>query len=133
MPHPLDPLTADEIRRAAAIVRHDREVGDGWRFASIELKEPAKADLPALENGRLAADGRRAGREALQDVVTGNRADQSITVHHGDGATVLAGHDRHCGFYGVADLHGRGRDLGNLYYLHGTTSGSSVNVPEPLR
>ena len=67
MPHPLDPLTADEIRRAAAIVRHDREAGDGWRFASIELKEPAKADLPALENGE------RASREAL--VVCWNRAD----------------------------------------------------------
>ena len=47
--HPLDPLSADEIRQAAAIVRRDREIGDTWRFASIELKEPAKADLPALE------------------------------------------------------------------------------------
>jgi primary-amine oxidase len=73
VPHPLDPLTADEIRRAAAIVRHDQKVGDGWRFASIELKEPAKTDLPALENGRLPADGRLAGREAL--VVCWNRAD----------------------------------------------------------
>ena len=50
MPHPLDPLTADEIRQAAAIVRRDRGVGEGWRFASIELKEPAKADLPALSS-----------------------------------------------------------------------------------
>jgi primary-amine oxidase len=41
-PHPLDPLTADEIRQAAAIVRRDRAVGETWRFASIELKEPAK-------------------------------------------------------------------------------------------
>jgi primary-amine oxidase len=47
--HPLDPLSADEIRQAAAIVRRDRKTGDTWRFASIELKEPAKADLPALE------------------------------------------------------------------------------------
>jgi len=46
--HPLDPLSADEIRQAAAIVRRDRGVGDGWRFASIELKEPAKGDLPPL-------------------------------------------------------------------------------------
>jgi primary-amine oxidase len=53
VPHPLDPLTAEEIRQAAAIVRRDRGVGDGWRFASIELKEPAKTDLPALESGRL--------------------------------------------------------------------------------
>ena len=67
VPHPLDPLTADEIRQAAAIVRRERGVGDGWRFASIELKEPSKADLPALESGR------RSGREAL--VVCWDRAD----------------------------------------------------------
>src|ERR1700737_2337593 len=45
----VDPLTAAEIRQAAAILRRDRGVGDTWRFASIELKEPAKAELPALE------------------------------------------------------------------------------------
>ncbi len=67
MTHPLDPLTAGEIRQAAAIMRRDRGVGAGWRFASIELKEPAKADLPALESGRLAS------REAL--VVCWNRGD----------------------------------------------------------
>jgi primary-amine oxidase len=65
--HPLDPLTGAEIRQAAAITRRERGVGDGWRFASIELKEPAKADLPALEAGHLAS------REAL--VVCWNRAD----------------------------------------------------------
>jgi primary-amine oxidase len=65
--HPLDPLSADEIRQAAAIVRRDQQVGDGWRFASIELKEPAKPDLPELEAGRLVR------REAL--VVCWNRAD----------------------------------------------------------
>jgi primary-amine oxidase len=72
VPHPLDPLTAEEIRQAAAIVRRDRGVGDGWRFASIELKEPAKADLPrpaapAPEPGRLPR------RDAL--VVCWDRAD----------------------------------------------------------
>ena len=67
VPHPLDPLTADEIRQAAAIVRRERGVGEGWRFASIELKEPAKADVPSLSSGRLTA------REAL--VVCWNRAD----------------------------------------------------------
>src|SRR6476661_6356584 len=57
--HPLDPLSADEIRQAAAILRRDRKIGDGWRFASIELKEPAKDVLP---NSRPAASrgfGRR--------------------------------------------------------------------------
>jgi primary-amine oxidase len=65
--HPLNPLSADEIRQVAAIVRRDRAIGDTWRFASIELKEPAKADLPALET---EAEARR---EAL--VVCWNRDD----------------------------------------------------------
>ena len=67
MTHPLDPLSADEIRQAAALVRRDQQVGDGWRFASIELREPDKADLAALESGDLVR------REAL--VVCWNRAD----------------------------------------------------------
>ena len=45
--HPLDPLTAGEIRQVAQIVRRDRELGDSWRFASIELAEPAKDALAA--------------------------------------------------------------------------------------
>ena len=51
--HPLDPLTAGEIGQAAAIVRRDRGVGAGWRFASIELREPGKHVLPDLEAGEL--------------------------------------------------------------------------------
>jgi len=43
--HPLDPLTAEEIRTAAAIVRDERAVTDRWRFASIDLKEPSKGSL----------------------------------------------------------------------------------------
>src|SRR3984885_13671965 len=49
--HPLDPLTADEIRAAVAIVRRDREVGDRWRFASIELREPSKATVREYGDG----------------------------------------------------------------------------------
>jgi primary-amine oxidase len=42
--HPLDPLTAEEISQAAAVLRRDRGVEPPrWRFASIELVEPAKA------------------------------------------------------------------------------------------
>jgi primary-amine oxidase len=65
--HPLEPLTAGEIRTVTAILRRDREVGDSWRIGSIELKEPAKDVLPALEAGDLDR------REAL--VVCWNRAD----------------------------------------------------------
>jgi primary-amine oxidase len=45
--HPLDPLTAEQIRQVAQIVRRDRELGDSWRFASIELAEPSKDALAA--------------------------------------------------------------------------------------
>jgi primary-amine oxidase len=56
MGHPLDPLTAEEIRQAAAALRRDRGVGAGWRFASIELREPGKDALQA---------GEAAGRDAV--------------------------------------------------------------------
>ena len=69
--HPLDPLTAEEIRQAAAVLRRDRGIGDSWRFASIELREPAKAALPALEAASRA--GQRASRDAI--VVCWDRAD----------------------------------------------------------
>ena len=58
MSHPLDPLSADEFRQAAAILRRDHGVSERWRFASIELREPEKG----VERG---------GREAI--VVCWNR------------------------------------------------------------
>ncbi|MGH3153114.1 MAG: primary-amine oxidase, partial [Streptosporangiaceae bacterium] len=66
--HPLDPLSAEEIRQAAAILRRDRGVGAGWRFASIELREPGKDALAAGTAG-----GEMAGREAV--VVCWDRSD----------------------------------------------------------
>ena len=49
--HPLDPLDADEIRQTAAILRRDEQLGGSWRFAAIELREPAKADVGAWRPG----------------------------------------------------------------------------------
>jgi primary-amine oxidase len=49
--HPLDPLTADEFRQAAGILRRERGVGPRWRFASIELREPGKDALRAAQPG----------------------------------------------------------------------------------
>jgi primary-amine oxidase len=46
-PHPLDPLSAQEIRAAAATVRREHATTDGWRFAVIDLHEPAKHELTA--------------------------------------------------------------------------------------
>jgi primary-amine oxidase len=40
--HPLDPLSADEISRAAALARTAPGASDRLRFTSIELREPAK-------------------------------------------------------------------------------------------
>ncbi|HEY5430809.1 MAG TPA: primary-amine oxidase [Solirubrobacteraceae bacterium] len=49
--HPLDPLTADEIRQTASILRRDRDVTDRWRVASIELREPSKPAVRAHQPG----------------------------------------------------------------------------------
>jgi len=73
-PHPLDPLSADEIRAAAAILRRDQGVTDLWRFASIELREPPKhGDDP----GRIA------------EVICWNRDDGNVYK-----ARVALGEDR---------------------------------------
>ena len=37
--HPLEPLSADEFRRTAEILRRDGHVTDTFRFASIELPD----------------------------------------------------------------------------------------------
>jgi primary-amine oxidase len=47
IPHPLDPLTAPEIRLVAAAIRRGHATGPAWRFASIALAEPAKEALVA--------------------------------------------------------------------------------------
>ncbi|QTI70452.1 primary-amine oxidase [Gordonia polyisoprenivorans] len=49
--HPLDPLSADEFRAVSTVLSREQGVGDGWRYASIELAEPGKAELAAYEAG----------------------------------------------------------------------------------
>ncbi|HSU10966.1 MAG TPA: tyramine oxidase, partial [Pseudonocardia sp.] len=51
-PHPLDPLTADEIRQVAALLKRERGVArPQWRIAAIELREPAKKVVRGHEPG----------------------------------------------------------------------------------
>ena len=65
--HPLDPLSAAEITDVSALLQRDKGVqaagsdtpGLGWRFASIELAEPGKAELAAF-----TADGSVPARRA---------------------------------------------------------------------
>lgn len=60
--HPLDPLRPDEIERAAAIVRAERQLADAVRFVSISPREPAK--------GADAASAPRAAEVVLRDGAT---------------------------------------------------------------
>jgi primary-amine oxidase len=75
-PHPLDPLSAAELRRVAHVLRRDRGVGEGWRYASIELKEPPKSSLTAGPAGTAPAREARAvcwnrqGGQAFRAVVS---------------------------------------------------------------
>src|SRR4030081_3393233 len=41
-PHPLDPLSADEVRKAATVLKDAREFGPSIRFVMISLAEPPK-------------------------------------------------------------------------------------------
>ncbi len=53
--HPLDPLSAEEFRQVVAVLRRDRAVDEAWRFASIELKEPAKDSVRAFDDDPAGA------------------------------------------------------------------------------
>lgn len=50
-PHPLDPLSAEEITKAIAIVRTERVLTDHFRFVSVDLKEPSKDDILHFKPG----------------------------------------------------------------------------------
>jgi primary-amine oxidase len=56
--HPLDPLSSTEFQSTAAILRRDQGLNDSWRFASIELKEPRKADVKAWKTGEQCRGAR---------------------------------------------------------------------------
>ena len=49
--HPLEPLGADEFRLTARVLRSEQDLSGSWRFASIELKEPPKAEVKAWRPG----------------------------------------------------------------------------------
>jgi primary-amine oxidase len=67
--HPLDPLTAEEIRQAAAVLRRDRGVGAGWRFASIELREPVKGTLETAAREAIVVCWDRSDGQAYRALV----------------------------------------------------------------
>jgi primary-amine oxidase len=87
--HPLDPLTADEIRRACSIARKQFALGAEVRFASVRLHEPPKDEVRSFRQGDKAS--RRAW------IVVMDRTNRSL--HDGvvslDDGTVASWHERH--------------------------------------
>ncbi len=70
-PHPLDPLTAGEITQVAAILRRDRGVAPpAWRYAAIELVEPAKAAPAAPGREATAVCWNREDGQAYRGTVS---------------------------------------------------------------
>ena len=51
MRHPLDPLTAAEIRAVVQIIRGDPRYGADFRFETIELLEPEKSVVRQYRSG----------------------------------------------------------------------------------
>jgi primary-amine oxidase len=78
-PHPLDPLSADEIERAVACVRADHDLGEAARFVSVELREPGKSQLAAWRAG-----GEPPPREAALVVLAGGRTHEAVVALAGD-------------------------------------------------
>jgi primary-amine oxidase len=74
--HPLDPLTVEEIHQVRDALEREHGVGAGWRWASIELREPAKQ----------VAIGHRPGEPIARaaTAVCWNRADGSAYRAHID-------------------------------------------------
>lgn len=68
--HPLDPLSSEEFRAVAQLLEREHEVGQGWRFTSIEGVEPSKQQL-----AEYAATG--TAPERLAEAVCFRRTDNS--------------------------------------------------------
>jgi primary-amine oxidase len=68
--HPLDPLTAGEIREVATALRRERGVEPpAWRFAAIELVEPSKAAAGPPRRKAAAVCWNREDGQAYRAVV----------------------------------------------------------------
>ena len=75
--HPLDRLTADEIRTAAGVLRDARLLGESVRLPVLALEEPPKADVLAFVPG---TDHDRRVRAVLLDTATGTSHSALVSV-----------------------------------------------------
>ncbi len=78
--HPLDPLSASEIELAVSRLQTEKRLGESWRFVSISLAEPTRAEIVAHRGGQAIArhalavlldTAKSQGYEATVDLATG--------------------------------------------------------------
>ena len=74
--HPLEPLTADELRHAVSLLRESGKVTPTTRFISVSLKEPAKEKVHA------GAETHRAAFAVLFDNATNSCFEAAVCLHH---------------------------------------------------
>ena len=78
--HPLDPLTAEEIVQASAILKAQRQLGPRVRFETIVLKEPEKKDILSF---RLGDPIRRQAFLVILDNDDGATYEAIVSLHEG--------------------------------------------------
>ncbi|MGE3289110.1 MAG: primary-amine oxidase [Pseudonocardia sp.] len=102
MTHPLDPLSADEIRRATAILHRERGVArPDWRIAAVALLEPAKD----VANGHRPGDPvHRGARATVWNTRTGI-ASIALLDLTGDALTSWTDHPGHQANITVDEWH----------------------------
>jgi primary-amine oxidase len=86
-PHPLDPLSAQELRRAVEILRSDPRIDPGARFADVYLDEPGKDALRAQAEDGTGVDRRVCFRLVTGPALTCTEAVASLTT--GEVLTVI--------------------------------------------
>ena len=77
VPHPLDPLTADEIAAARAVLEAEGKVGESTRFPLVLPDEPGRRDVLAHRDGHPVS---RRIRVTLLDTATGRSAEALVDV-----------------------------------------------------
>jgi primary-amine oxidase len=98
-PHPLDPLSAGELRRAVAILRRDPRTAETGLFADVYHEEPDKAALEAHATGGVDIDRRvvfrlvRGPELACTEVVVSLTSEEVLSVTEVPGVcpTMLVG------------------------------------------
>jgi primary-amine oxidase len=77
--HPLDPLSADEIRTAVRVVRSERNLGETVRFGLVALREPDKELVLSHSPGDPFP---RAAEVVLMDKATGAVSEAIVSLDH---------------------------------------------------